>query len=275
MLKIKNTPKISSVILLMASSFWCQATVVEVQTSLGNIQINLFDETTPETVENFLRYVNSGRYANSIIHRSVPGFVIQSGGFTYSNNVTSGGVLLDDLSTDDDPLVVNEPELSNVRGTIAMAKDSDPNSAKSQWFINLDDDNAQGLDVVTNSGGFTVFGQVIGDGMQVVDAISGVSIFHYVSPFEDIPLRNFTMSDFDSGAELTDDNLVIITDIVVTNDTVVTNPDLNPKVNTLIDASSDGGGNDVIGGSGGGSFGWLMMLGVLGLFRYSTKIKNI
>lgn len=272
MLKIKNTKKISSAILLMTSSFWCQATVVEVQTSLGNIQINLFDETTPETVENFLSYVNSGRYANSIVHRSMPGFVIQSGGFTYSNDVTSGGVLLDNLATDDDSFVVNEPKLSNVRGTIAMAKGSDPDSAKSQWFINLDD-NAQALDVVTNSGGFTVFGQVIGDGMQVVDAIAGVSIFQYSSPFTDIPLRNFTTSDFDNGVELTDDNLVVITDIVVADTAVVTNPDLNPVANTLVNSPTSGGGGSNSSSGGGGAIGWLLLLG-LGLLQKSRLIKR-
>ena len=124
MLKIKNTLKISSAILLMASSFWSHATVVEVQTSLGNIQINLFDETTPKTVENFLSYVNSGTYANNIIHRSVPGFIIQGGGFTYSDDTATGGILLDDVPTD--LSVVNEPKLSNLRGTLAMAKGSDP-----------------------------------------------------------------------------------------------------------------------------------------------------
>jgi peptidyl-prolyl cis-trans isomerase A (cyclophilin A) len=237
------------------------STVVEVQTSMGIIEINLFDETTPKTVENFLSYVNSGRYANGIIHRSIPNFVIQSGGFTYSDDVASGGILLDNLSTDNDSFVVNEPELSNVRGTIAMAKGSDPDSAKSQWFINLDD-NSQALDVATNSGGFTVFGQVIGDGMQVVDAIQGVSIFQYASPFTDIPLRNFTTSDFDNGVELTDDNLVIITDIVVSDATVVTNPDLNPVVNTLINSSPSGGNND---SGGGGSIFWLALMAVCSL----------
>lgn len=262
MLKIKNTLKISSAILLMASSFWSHATVVEVQTSLGNIQINLFDETTPKTVENFLSYVNSGTYANNIIHRSVPGFIIQGGGFTYSDDTATGGILLDDVPTD--LSVVNEPKLSNLRGTLAMAKGSDPDSARAQWFINLSD-NANKLDIASNAGGFTVFGQVIGDGMQVVDAIAGVNVFSYASPFTDIPLRNFTTSDFENEVALTDDNLIVITDIVVTDATIVSNPDLDPKVNTLINASS--------GGSGGGAFGWLMLCAALGLFR-SSKNKS-
>lgn len=257
MLQIKNSLKISSAILLMATSFWSQATVVEVRTSLGNIQINLFDETTPKTVENFLNYVNSGSYANNLIHRSVPGFIIQGGGFTYADDPATGGILLDNIPTDIS--VINEPKLSNIRGTVSMAKGSDPDSAKAQWFINLND-NAQSLDVVSNSGGFTVFGQVIGDGMQVADAISGLSIFQYAAPFGEIPLRNFTMSDFDNGDALSDDNIVVITDIVVTDAAVVTNPDINPRVNSLINASSGGSGSDVVGNSGGGSVFWLALM---------------
>tara|TARA_B100000749_G_scaffold254619_1_gene222201 strand:- start:1229 stop:1621 length:393 start_codon:yes stop_codon:yes gene_type:complete len=105
------------------------ATVVEIRTNMGNISVNLFDEATPETVENFLEYVNSGAYANNVVHRSEPDFVVQAGGFTYNNTLP-----LDNVATG--VAVVNEPELSNVRGTIAMAKQAgDPNSATSQWLL--------------------------------------------------------------------------------------------------------------------------------------------
>ena len=210
--------------LIMASTV--QATVVEVRTALGNVQINLFDEETPETVENFLDYVNSGAYANTVIHRLEPGFVAQSGGFVYN-----GMFPLDSVPTGTP--VINEPTLSNVRGTIAMAKlASSPDSATSQWFINLSDNSAN-LDV--QNGGFTVFGQVLGNGMEVLDAIEDLPRFN-LGVVESIPLQDYTSADANNDVEVTGDNLVIITDVVVTDSAAVTNPDIIPVENTLIDA---------------------------------------
>jgi peptidyl-prolyl cis-trans isomerase A (cyclophilin A) len=256
------------VALFILSPFVANATVVEIRTSLGIIEVNLFDNTTPETVSNFLSYVSSGEYANSIIHRSVSSpNIIQGGGFVFSNDTASGGVLLDSVSTEDRPFVVNEPKLSNVRGTIAMAKGQDPDSAKSQWFINVGN-NTQSLDVANNAGGFTVFGQVIGDGMQVVDAISELSTFRYASPFASIPLRNYNSSDFDNEVVLTDNNLMIITDVFIPDPTVVTNPDLNPTVNTLINAPSVGNNS---GGDSGGAVGWLLLIGLVFLGKKAAS----
>ncbi|MDU0353072.1 peptidylprolyl isomerase [Paraglaciecola aquimarina] len=270
MIPIKNRTKISAAMLLLASSFASNATVVEIRTSLGNIQVNLFDETTPKTVENFLSYVNSGAYASNVVHRSVPGFVIQAGGFSYTGPVEAeNGFTLDSVETGDS--VMNEPKLSNVRGTIAMAKGSDPDSARSQWFINLAD-NANSLDRVTNAGGFTVFGQVLGDGMDVADDIASQTIIQYGSPFAQVPIRNYTQSDVDNQVAVTDDNLIVISDIVVIDETVVTHPEIVPTENTLIDAPTSGGGTDN-GGSGGGAFGWLIGVAALGLSRYFKPQK--
>jgi peptidyl-prolyl cis-trans isomerase A (cyclophilin A) len=108
------------------------ATVVQFQTVLGNFSVNLYDKTTPKTVENFLAYVKSGAYNNSIIHRSVPGFIVQGGGYKYP---------LADAPKN--PSVINEPVYANKRGTIAMAKlGGQPNSATNQWFFNLADNSA-------------------------------------------------------------------------------------------------------------------------------------
>src|SRR5690606_25761942 len=97
------------------------------------------DKHTPKTVENFLAYVNAGAYTDSIIHRSVPGFVVQGGGFEFTG-------ALPPVVITQKPAVINEPLFSNVRGTIAMAKvGNDPNSATNQWFINLDN-NSGNLD---------------------------------------------------------------------------------------------------------------------------------
>jgi len=161
------------------------------------VYVELFDQagdnrlrTTPATVANFLSYVVGGSYQNTFIHRSVPGFVVQGGGFTVTNG--QPGVLIGDVAKS--PSVVNEPKpvgtsaANNVRGTIAMAKlGSDPNSATNQWFFNLAD-NSGNLD--TQNGGFTVFGRVLGSGMAAVDEMAKVPRFGYRSPFDAVPLRN-------------------------------------------------------------------------------------
>ena len=158
--------------------------------SLGNngtTNVLLFDqagEGAPLAVENFLDYVNSGAYTNSIIHRSVPDFVIQGGGFTVND------LQVDNIPTN--PPVQNEfsENRSNLRGTIANAKlGDDPDSATSQWFFNLAD-NSGNLD--NQNGGFTVFGQVLSeDDLATIDAIANVPVFDAtnINPaFTDLPL---------------------------------------------------------------------------------------
>jgi len=108
-----------------------EATIVEFQTSQGNFQVNLFDQTTPKTVENFLQYIDEQHYTNSVVHRVSPDFVVQGGGFTFE-----GLWPLARIATN--AAVINEPIYSNVKGTIAMAKSrNSPNSATDQWFFNL------------------------------------------------------------------------------------------------------------------------------------------
>ncbi len=154
------------------------------------VSVMLDDSAAPITVANFLSYVNSQAYDNSFIHRSIPGFVIQGGGFDFSSPTTISSV------TTSAP-IQNEfsATRSNLRGTIAMAKvGSDPNSATSQWFFNLAD-NSGNLD--NQNGGFTVFGQVLGDGMQIIDAIAGAPTYNATSlnsAFTNLPLINYTGS---------------------------------------------------------------------------------
>src|SRR5688572_30054999 len=139
---------------------------VRFTTVAGNFDVQLTRQQTPITVNNFLNYVRSGRYNDTVVHRSadlsggVP-FVIQGRGFRWD---TSGGTPVG-VGIQTDPPIQNEfsPARPNNRGTIAMAKTSDPNSATSQWFINLSD-NAF-LNDPANSGGFTTFGSVVGNGM--------------------------------------------------------------------------------------------------------------
>ena len=186
------------------------ATNVVMQTPFGEVEIELFDEDAPATVANFLNYVNDGDYANSFIHRSVPGFVEQGGGFSFIDG--------DVVAIPTDPPVINEPGISNLRGTIAMAKrGGDPNSATSQWFINLADNSAN-LD--NSNGGFTVFGQVTGNGMEVIDQIAALEIWNAGGALGELPLI-----DYSGSGAVTEDNLVMI-DIEEINDFLI-NPGLN------------------------------------------------
>jgi len=142
---------------------------VRVDTSLGTMTLQLFPSVAPETVANFLGYIDRGDYVDTIFHRIVTDFVVQTGG------IRSTGILYDRLEDiDSQEPVDNEPCISNVAGTIAMAKvDGDPNSATSQWFVNLGDNSAN-LD--SQNGGFTVFGRVLGDGLDVAIAISELEL---------------------------------------------------------------------------------------------------
>jgi cyclophilin family peptidyl-prolyl cis-trans isomerase len=156
-------------------------TVVRFDAKLGSattpIFAELFDQagpgrtrTTPLTAANFLAYANAGDYRNTIIHRSVPGFVVQGGGFKVTD---SGTPLVADVPQR--PAVVNEPGNTNVRGTIAMAKEErKPNSATNSWFFNLAN-NAANLD--SQNGGFTAFARVLGSGMTVVDRIAALPVY--------------------------------------------------------------------------------------------------
>ena len=166
----------------------------------GNIDLALTDTLTPITVANFLAYISAGAYGNNIIHRSDPGgvtppvppatvpanpgFVIQGGGYAF---VLNGTVVELDAVPTFSP-IQNEVGLSNVRGTIAMAKTSAPNSATSQWFINLSDSNTFLDSPSETSGPFTAFGKVLGSGMQIADIVSELQINNYGGALSQLPL---------------------------------------------------------------------------------------
>ncbi|MGH8400543.1 MAG: peptidylprolyl isomerase [Gammaproteobacteria bacterium] len=145
-------------------------------TSLGDFVVQLDRERAPLSVTNFLHYVDTGFYAGTLIHRVVPGFVIQGGGYTtaYAEKKTL-------------PPIPNESGngLSNLRGTFAMAREQGPHSATAQFYINLADN--QKLDPRPDGWGYAVFGKVI-SGMDIVDKIAAVQTGK-AGPFDkDAPL---------------------------------------------------------------------------------------
>jgi cyclophilin family peptidyl-prolyl cis-trans isomerase len=138
---------------------------VLIETSVGNITLELDAEKAPKTVENFLAYADEGFYQGTVFHRVIDGFMIQGGGFTadYERKTTN-------------PPVINEADngLKNRRGTIAMARTPDPHSATAQFFINVkDNDNLDYTSKSPRGWGYAVFGQVV-KGMDTVDRIRQV-----------------------------------------------------------------------------------------------------
>jgi peptidyl-prolyl cis-trans isomerase A (cyclophilin A) len=153
---------------------------VRVVTSEGAFELRLRPDVAPETVKNFLTYVRSGFYDGTIFHRVIPGFMIQGGGFEAG---------LTRKSTR--PPVVNEASssLPNLRGTIAMARTSAPDSATSQFFINLTDNDF--LNAGVRGTGYAVFGKVT-SGMGVVDAIANTETGR-ARGMADVPVNSITI----------------------------------------------------------------------------------
>ncbi|MGE8542425.1 MAG: peptidylprolyl isomerase [Acinetobacter sp.] len=141
---------------------WADNTIVEMKTSQGTIEIELFNDKAPISAKNFENYVKADFYKGTVFHRVIPGFMIQGGG-------------MDAQMTEKDTLapIKNESSngLKNSRGTLAMARTNDPNSAKSQFFINTVDNDF--LNKSAMNAGYSVFGKVI-KGMDVVDKIEKV-----------------------------------------------------------------------------------------------------
>lgn len=141
-------------------------------TASESIIVALFDSATPKTVDNFLGYVNRGNYSGTLIHRSIPQFIIQGGG--YARNSATAPASWREV-TKLDP-VQNEPGISNARGTIAMAKlGGTRDSATSEWFFNVDSFGGNPANLNFQNGGFTAFGAVVGTaGQGIVDSINNL-----------------------------------------------------------------------------------------------------
>lgn len=165
-----------------------KSTLVRWLTNLGPIDLQLYDTAAPLTVANFLGYVNRAAYVGSFFHRSIPGFVVQGGGFSWPTGAVGPQSVVKGATVPNEFNVAR----SNLRGTIAMAKlGGDPNSATSEWFVNLGN-NAANLD--NQNGGFTVFGRVTTSGMAVFDKIAALRIVNAGGVYTDLPVVNLTTS---------------------------------------------------------------------------------
>ncbi len=152
-------------------------TTIEIKTSKGAIVAALRADRAPETVKNFLSYIEKKHYDNTIFHRVMPNFMIQGGGFSPS---------FEQKKTDAPVKIESDNGLKNTRGTLAMARTQDPNSATAQFFINLVDNAFLNFSSKTVQGyGYTVFGSVQ-SGMDVVDAIAKVQTGNH-GPHQNVP----------------------------------------------------------------------------------------
>jgi peptidyl-prolyl cis-trans isomerase A (cyclophilin A) len=168
---------------------------VVLHTSQGDITLELFADKAPKSVANFLRYVHEGFYAGTIFHRVIPGYLIQGGLYTKD---------LQPRRTHSPVASEADNGLSNLRGTVAVARGGDPNSGTSQFFINLVDDRR--LDYAGNQSGLTwgyaVFGKVV-KGMDVVDKIAALPT-HAQGPFSaDVPTPTVVINGADAAGEET------------------------------------------------------------------------
>ncbi|WP_428386774.1 peptidylprolyl isomerase [Mucisphaera sp.] len=236
--------------------------VARFETVLGPIHIEVYDDDTPLTAANFKTLIEQGAYDNMFFHRSArlldgTPFVVQGGGFNLADpelgpigNVPNNGPVL------------NEPFFSNTRGTVAMAKlGGDPNSATNQFFFNVGN-NGENLDF--QNGGFTVFGNVLGDDMDIVDDIADLLRVNAGSPFNELPVLNPPVN-----------GTILFTDLVLVTRAIVVVPgDANfDGVVDLIDLSTlatNFGATDVVGAE----FGDFNFDRVVDLIDLSTLATN-
>ena len=190
-------PLLAAAMMFTAGALYADNPQVLMKTSKGDVTIELYPEQAPVTVENFLRYVKDGAYDGTIFHRVIPGFMNQGGGFTPDLQKKPAQY----------PPIKNEADngLKNQRGTIAMARTSDPNSATNQFFINTVDNDFLNFRSRTPQGwGYTVFGKVV-EGMDVMDDISTVKTgprgqFRSDVPQETVEIISIEAIDGDSDA---------------------------------------------------------------------------
>ena len=171
---------LSLTLIILSSSALAENPIVKLETSEGDITVVLFADKSPKTVENFLAHVDEGFYENTVFHRIIDNFMVQGGGFD---------VDLKQKKTERKVINESKNRLHNDRGTLAMARTSDPDSAGSQFFINQR--NNPRLDWTPFKPGYTVFGQVI-TGMRIVDFMASTPTGNAVGKTDkgQMPLQN-------------------------------------------------------------------------------------
>ncbi len=158
--------------------------MITIHTSLGDIKVALNSDKAPETVKNFLEYVNSGHFEGTIFHRVIESFMIQGGGFDEDMNQKAVAAAIKCESNNG---------LSNKVGTIAMARTGDPHSATAQFFINTKDNNFLDFTAETTQGwGYCVFGEVV-EGMAVVNQIKMVET-SFSAGMQDVPVESVVIN---------------------------------------------------------------------------------
>src|SRR5581483_2514557 len=183
--------------------------IVQFSTVLGKFNVELLSNAAPRNAANFLSYVQAGAYANSFIHRvdavisGGPIAIVQGGGFTVPLTANGPG------NVSPFPPVALEANLPNTRGTLAAARTSDPNSATSQFFFNTVD-NSTTLSPANTGGGYSVFGRVIGSGMQVVDQIAAEPRVNAGGAFATLPVVNYVSGDVLASNLITMDSVKAI-----------------------------------------------------------------
>ena len=171
---------LSLTLIVISSSALAENPIVKLETSEGTITVVLFADKAPKTVENFLAHVDEGFYENTIFHRVIDNFMVQGGGFD---------VDLKQKKTERKVINESKNRVHNDRGTLAMARTSDPDSAGSQFFINQR--NNPRLDWTPFKPGYTVFGEVITD-MRIVDLMASTPTGNAVGKTDEgqMPLQN-------------------------------------------------------------------------------------
>lgn len=160
----------------LAAPFCAAAQKVRLSTSEGDIVLQLDRQKAPKSVDNFLAYVKSGHYDGTVFHRVIPTFMIQGGGMDKD---------LNEKKTNAPIPLESRNGLKNERGTVAMARTNDPNSATSQFFINVQDNAFLDQANSRDGNGYAVFGKVV-DGLDVVDRIKGVPTTNK-GPHQNVP----------------------------------------------------------------------------------------
>ena len=175
----------------LSISVWAANSAMQIKTSLGNIEIELFNDKAPMSVKNFESYVKSNFYNGTIFHRVIPGFMIQGGGFNaHMKQKPTNAPVRNEASNG----------LKNTRGTLAMARTNDPNSATSQFFINIANNDFLNRNIMND--GYAVFGRVT-QGMEIVDKIAAVPTGNN-GPYQNVPVQPVKILEIKTKVNKTD-----------------------------------------------------------------------